>query len=116
MPLVKKLKQKAWDSWRKSVDRGIRKLPKGAVSFHYRVFEKGNFRWQEIDALREMFGLTDLYLFHGVAMEKPPELLHALKKKTTNATVVASEWIGSVVSADRSRENFEPRIVKLGKL
>ncbi|AJF59696.1 MAG: hypothetical protein J4224_03480 [Candidatus Diapherotrites archaeon] len=194
MLILKRLKEKAWKSWKKSVERENRKLPKGAVSIHYRVFEGRDFSWKEVEDLRKQFGFTDLYLFHGVAMERngravvvsgpqgigksttlrrlikndsirplddgivlvgkkraglfvlesgkypmrsnssraskffrlgrksiyteasPSRLRYAIKQKTTNANIIASAWLGSVFSADRSAESFQPRVVELGKL
>ncbi len=52
----------------KSVSLAARKQAKGAITFQYRMFGPKKIDWNQINSLRNRFNFSDVYLFHGVAM------------------------------------------------
>ncbi|MDD3083923.1 MAG: hypothetical protein PHP82_02795 [Candidatus ainarchaeum sp.] len=51
----------------RSIRKGVRKQPRGALTFQYRVFN-GKIDLMEVNNLKKKFGFKEVFLLHGVAM------------------------------------------------
>ncbi len=68
--------------------KGFKKLPRGVVTFQYKLYNNLGIDWGEIESVRKKFGFTDIILFHGVAMERHGKAVvvsgpHGIGKSTT---------------------------------